>query len=471
MQRDLMISVSGIRGRVGEGLTPEIVCRYAAAFGAWSLSRSRSREIVLGRDSRTSGEMFHRAATAALQSVGATIVDLGMAPTPTLQLAVEERGAAGGLAITASHNPAEWNALKFVGPSGLFLSAAEGAEMRSFAEADFPRAVWDALGSVATDSEAIRRHVDRILQLPLLNVEAIRNRRFRVALDTCRGAGATVLPLLLSELGCQVAGINLTPDGRFPRPPEPLPEHLGELGQLVRRSGAVLGLASDPDVDRLAVVDERGRPIGEDWTLAIATSVVLRRRKGTVVANLSTSRIVEDVAARFGAPVVRAPVGEVNVALRMREVGAVVGGEGNGGVMLPELHLGRDAPLAVALVLQFLVDEGVGERTTLSEVIAGYPRYAIVKDKLELPRLALGEGFDALLERVRAAWPEADADWQDGLRLSWPDRWVHVRPSGTEPVIRVIAEAADEEVARSLAERCRAVVEPMAQGTRSGDIR
>jgi phosphomannomutase len=415
--------------------------------------------------------MFHRAATAALQSVGATIVDLGMAPTPTLQLAVEERGAAGGLAITASHNPVEWNALKFIGPSGLFLSASEGSEMRSFAEADFPRAAWDALGTVATDSDAIGRHVDRILQLPFLDVEAIRSRRFRVALDTCRGAGATVLPLLLSKLGCQVAGVNLTPDGRFPRPPEPLPEHLGELGELVRRSSAVVGLASDPDVDRLAVVDERGRPIGEDWTLAIATLVVLRRRKGPVVANLSTSRIVEDVAARFGTSVVRAPVGEVNVALRMREVGAVVGGEGNGGVMLPELHLGRDAPLAVALVLQFLVDEGVGGRTTLSDVIASYPRYAIVKDKIELPRLAVGEGFDALLERVRAAWPEADADWQDGLRLSWPDRWVHVRPSGTEPVIRVIAEAPDEAVARSLASRCRAMVEPMAQGARSGDIR
>jgi phosphomannomutase len=467
-----MISVSGIRGRVGAALTPEVVCRYAAAFGAWSLARCHSREIVVGRDSRTSGEMFQMAVTAGLQSVGAVVVDLGMVPTPTLQLAVEERGAAGGLAITASHNPVEWNALKFIGPSGLFLSAAEGAEMRTFAAEDFSRAGWDEVGSLAVDREAVQRHVDRILGLPLLDVEAIRQRHFRVALDTCRGAGAVILPRLLSSLGCQVLGINLTPDGRFPRPPEPLPENLRELGDLVRRSGAVAGLASDPDVDRLAVVDERGQPLGEDWTLAIATLVVLRRRPGAVVANLSTSRIVEDVAARFGVPCLRAPVGEVNVALRMREVGAVIGGEGNGGVMLPELHLGRDAPLAAALMLQFLVDEGVGEGgRQLSDVIVGFPHYVIVKDKLDFGvTLASGGGLAAMLKSVRNAFPEAEADWQDGLRLSWGDRWLHVRPSGTEPVVRVIAEAPSESSARELAARCRAIFESMALGGQSSDI-
>jgi phosphomannomutase len=322
------------------------------------------------------------------------------------------------------------------------------------------------------DREAVQRHVDRILGLPLLDVEAIRQRHFRVALDTCRGAGAVILPRLLSSLGCQVLGINLTPDGRFPRPPEPLPENLRELGDLVRRSGAVAGLASDPDVDRLAVVDERGQPLGEDWTLAIATLVVLRRRPGAVVANLSTSRIVEDVAARFGVPCLRAPVGEVNVALRMREVGAVIGGEGNGGVMLPELHLGRDAPLAAALMLQFLVDEGVGEGgRQLSDVIVGFPHYVIVKDKLDFGvTLASGGGLAAMLKSVRNAFPEAEADWQDGLRLSWGDRWLHVRPSGTEPVVRVIAEAPSESSARELAARCRAIFESMALGGQSSDI-
>lgn len=449
----LMVGVSGIRGRVGEALTTEVVSRYAAGFGAWSLARSTSRDIVVGRDSRVSGPMFHRAVLAALQSVGANVIDLEMAPTPTVQLAVEERHAAGGLAITASHNPIEWNALKFIGSAGLFLDPAEGASMRAYVDREFPRATWDALGVVTRDDQAIARHIERILALSVLDVAAIRNRRFRVALDTCHGAGATIFPALLEALGCEVHAINLTPDGRFHRPPEPVAENLGELAELVRRTGAAIGLATDPDVDRLALVDETGRAIGEDYTLALACRVVLGRQRGPVVANLSTSRIVDDMAGEFGCSVIRAPVGEVNVAVRMRDEGAVVGGEGNGGVILPELHLGRDAPLAAALMLQLLADD----TGSLSRIVGRYPQYRIVKDKLDRPDGALDGVYDSL----RGAFPDAEVDMQDGLRLSWEDRWVHVRPSGTEPIVRVIAEAPTEDDARDLIARCRAPLDAL----------
>jgi phosphomannomutase len=449
-----MVSVSGIRGRVGEALTPEIVDRYAAGFAAWSLARSMSREIVVARDSRVSGPMFHRVVLAALQSVGATVVDLEMAPTPSVQLAVEERHAAGGLAITASHNPIEWNALKFIGSTGLFLDPTEAAAMRSFVERGFTRVTWDKLGVVARDERAITNHIDRILRLSVLDVDAISRRQFRVALDTCHGAGSTVFPQLLAALGCEVAAINETPDGLFHRPPEPVAENLGELSELVIRTKSDVGFATDPDVDRLALVDEKGRAIGEDYTLALAARVVLRRRPGPMVVNLSTSRIVDDMAAEFGGSVLRSPVGEVNVAVKMRDSGAVIGGEGNGGVILPELHLGRDAPLAAALILQLLVDEG----PTVSGIVARFPQYRIVKDKLDRPDGAL----EAVYESLRAAFSDAVVDRQDGLRLSWPDRWVHVRPSGTEPIVRVIAEAPTEDDARKLIARCRAPLDALA---------
>jgi phosphomannomutase len=450
----LMVSVSGIRGRVGDGLTPELVGGYAAAFGAWSLARSRSDTIVLGRDSRVSGPMFHRAVVAALQSVGARVLDLGIAPTPTIQLAVEHRHAAGGLAITASHNPIEWNALKFIGPSGLFLTAAEGADMRAFAGGEFARATWDRLGAVEDGQGAIADHLDRILALPMIDAARIRARGLHVALDCCRGAGGAIMTQLLERLGCRVTAINLEADGRFPRPPEPVAENLGELETLVRRSGADVGMATDPDVDRLALVDETGRAIGEDWTLATAVRVVVQRRPGLVVTNLSTSRIIDDVAAASGARVLRAPVGEVNVATAMRDHGAVVGGEGNGGVILPELHLGRDAPLAAALVCQLLTDEA----RPLSAVVADFPRYAILKDKLDRPAAPLDAVYEALERGMRGA----EVDRQDGLRLSWPDRWVHVRPSGTEPIVRVIAEAPTEQDARALIDASRAPLEALA---------
>jgi phosphomannomutase len=450
----LMVSVSGVRGRVGEALTPEVVCQFAAAFGAFSLERAPTRVIIVGRDSRVSGPMFFRAVCAALQSVGADIIDIGMAPTPTVQLAVEHHHAAGGLAITASHNPVEWNALKFIGPSGLFLNAAEGRDMRRYLESPIPRAAWDRLGQVSTDAAAVARHLDAILSLPFLDVEGIRRHRFQVALDTCHGAGSTIMPALLEHLGCRIHAINAEPHGRFHRPPEPIAENLGELEAAVRASRAVIGFATDPDVDRLALVSETGRAIGEDWTLALATHVVLGRSKGPVVTNLSTSRVVDDVASSHGCDVTRAPVGEVNVAVRMAELGAVVGGEGNGGVILPALHLGRDAPVAAALVLQLLHQSN----GTLSAFIRQYPSYKIVKDKLDRPKAGLEEVYHAIRESLTGG----EVDTQDGLRLQWADRWVHVRPSGTEPVVRVIAEAPSEQDAWELVRRCREPLDRLA---------
>jgi phosphomannomutase len=447
MYEGLMVSVSGVRGRVGDALTPEIVAKFAAGFGAWALASGRSKLVVVGRDSRVSGPMFHRIVVGALQSVGATVIDLGMSTTPTTQLAVEHHHAAGGIMISASHNPIEWNALKMIGPSGLFLDAVEGTAMREIMESGAPRAKWQELGDVVADDEAVNRHVDSVLALPFIDFATIRARKFHVALDCCRGAGAVIVPQLLEWFGCKVSAINMEPDGRFPRPPEPVPENLGELERLVRESGADIGLAVDPDVDRLALVDETGRAIGEDYTLALAAKLVLRHRKGPVVINLSTSRVVDDVAHAAGATVIRAPVGEVNVALRMRSEKAAIGGEGNGGVILPELHLGRDAPLGIAIVLQLLANE----KRTLSEIVADHPRYTIVKDKLDRPDASLTTVYDAL----RGAFPGAEADTQDGLRLAWPDRWVHVRPSGTEPIVRVIAEAPSAAEAKDLVARSR----------------
>lgn len=443
----LMVSVSGIRGRVGEALTPEVIASYAAAFAAWALEKSGARQIVVGRDSRVSGPMFHRVAIGALQSVGANVIDIGLTTTPTCQLAVEDHHAAGGIMLSASHNPIEWNALKFIGPSGLFLEASEGADMRAIVERGIPRATWDRLGSVETDSAAAERHLERILKIPYLDVQAIRKRGFHVALDCVRGAGSVIVPALLERLGCKVTAIHLEPDGKFPHPPEPVAENLGDLERLVRESKADLGLAVDPDVDRLALVSEKGTALGEDYTLALASMIVLRHRKGPVVTNLSTSRVVEDAVTRGGSTLTLAPVGEVNVAVRMREMRAVVGGEGNGGVILPEVHLGRDAPVAIALVLQLLSEAG----KPLSEVAAELPRYAIVKDKLDRPKASL----DSVYAALRTAFADARIDTQDGLRLAWNDRWLHVRPSGTEPIVRVIAEAPTVQEARDLVQRAR----------------
>jgi phosphomannomutase len=446
-----MISVSGMRGHVGTDLTPELVARHAAALGAWVRERGGTT-VVIGRDARTSGEMFAMAAAAGCASVGVSVIDVGVVPTPTVQMAVEHHHAGAGLIITASHNPIEWNALKFVGPDGIFLDADAGATVRRLAEAGPERSGWDGIGRFSRDTAAVERHFDAILALEAVDADAIRSSGIRVAFDTVRGAGGPVMTALFRRLGVEAHGIHLEADGRFPREPEPIPAQLGDLGALVRERGADVGMAVDPDVDRLALVDDTGTPIGEDYTLALAIRAVLSRRPAgappaTVVANLSTSLVVEDAARAHGARLVRAPVGEANVARTIVAEGALIGGEGNGGVILPALHVGRDAPLGAALILQYLALA----RRPLSELVADSPRYAIVKARAER-----GGSLEARYDALRRRFPEAEVDLRDGLRLGWPDRWLHVRPSGTEPIVRLIAEAPSTAEAEALVAAARA---------------
>jgi phosphomannomutase len=398
--------------------------------------------------------MFARAAAAGLQSVGCDVIDIGLSTTPTAQLAVLHHRAAGGIILTASHNPIEWNALKFIGPDGIFLGPEDGARVAArVAAGDVPRTDWSRVGAVREDADAIARHLALVLALPEIARRARRRRRLHVALDCVRGSGGAIMPALLERLGCRVTAINSETDGRFPRPPEPIPAHLGALARLVRRSRADVGMAVDPDVDRLALVDERGRAIGEDYTLALAVRAVLggkreggrgkgrSRRRPVVVCNLSTSLVVADAARDCGAQVVRTPVGEAHVARTMVELGAPIGGEGNGGVMYPRAHVGRDAPVGAALVVALLARTG----RPLSELVAAAPRYVIVKAKT-----ARGPALEPAYAALRARFPEAEADLQDGLRLGWPDRWLHVRPSNTEPIIRLIAEAPTRAAAEHL---------------------
>lgn len=446
MSNTLMTGVSGVRGIVGTDLTPEVVARYAAAFGHMVVGAPGST-VVLARDSRASGPAFAAAARAGLAVTGARVIDCGIVPTPTAQLAVTYHGARGGIVITASHNPVEWNALKFVGSDGIFLDAAQVERLLEIERSDeLPTISLDGAGEVTSDSEAGRRHVERVLALDVIDSAAVSRAGLTVALDCVRGAGGEVMRGLLEALGCKVVGIDLEPDGRFPRSPEPVPENLGRLRQLVLEMGADLGMAVDPDADRLALVDEAGAPIGEDYTLAFAVRAVLQRTVGPVVANLSTSLVVDDAARRFGVEVQRVPVGEVNVARAMERAGAVVGGEGNGGVMLAELHLGRDAPLAAALVLDVLAREG----TTVGGVVADGPRYVVVKAKA--PRRG---GLAEVFRRLENRFADAELNRQDGLRLGWSDRWLHVRPSNTEPIVRLIAEAPSGEAAESLVAAAR----------------
>jgi len=443
----LIISKSGIRGVVGRGLTPEVAACYGAAFGTYLRNAGAGPGyVVMGRDSRTSGAMLADATAAGLRSAGWTVRDAGLAPTPTVLLSVQDSvNARGGVVVTASHNPIEWNGLKLAGEDGLFLRGDAGELVQRAFEQGPERVDWSEIGARQPLPGVIDHHIDRVLALDLLDREAIAARRPVVALDCVRGIGGVIMPRLLAELGCQVRGIGLEPDGRFPRNPEPLPENLSDLGALVRESGADLGMAVDPDGDRLALVDGGGRPVGEEATLVLATALVLSKREGPVVTNLSTSRSIEEVAGVAGVPVYRAPVGEANVATRMLEVNAVVGGEGNGGVMLPDLHLTRDAAVAAALVLQLLVESDA----TLDELVARWPRYSMVKRRAPRPDGELAPAYEAL---ERAADGEVVVDRTDGLRIDWPQRreWVHIRPSGTEPIVRIIAEAEEPERADEL---------------------
>jgi phosphomannomutase len=441
----LKISISGVRGVVGESLTPLLLTRFAQAFGT-CMGAGR---IVVGRDTRRSGEMVRQAVVAGLLSTGSRIVDLDVCPTPTVQLGVRHLGAQGGIAITASHNPAEWNALKFIGPDALFLSGARGRELLDiYHQGEYRRVRGHEMRPVEYRPDLVDLHlrtvVDAVGPLPT------RPRRLRVALDACNGAGSLVTPRLIEALGAEVVTVHATPDGSFPRPAEPTPEHLAALCDLVRSSGADVGFAQDMDADRLAIVSERGEPIGEELTLVLAATRVLASRPGTVVTNLSTTHRLEVVVERAGGRVVRTPVGEAHVAAAMRREQAVIGGEGNGGVIYPAVNFGRDSLVGIALVLHLLAER----EAPLSEIVAALPASGMVKVQAACPSHLVREG----LRRVRQAYAAHPMDVRDGVKVLLGDAWFQVRGSNTEPIVRVVAEAPDEARARALADEVFALV-------------
>jgi phosphomannomutase len=440
----LKISISGVRGVVGESLTPALLARFAQAFGTY-LGGGR---VVVGRDPRTSGEMVRQAVAGGLLSSGCRIVDIGVCPTPTLQLMVRQLGARGGIAITASHNPPEWNALKFVGADGLFLSADRGHELLDiYHQGDYTKARGARMRPIEYRTDAHDAHIGAIVKA----LGAPRPARpLRAVLDACNGAGALVTPRLFEALGVEVTTINGRPDGTFPRPAEPLPEHLGDLCGAVRRHEADVGFAQDMDADRLAIVSERGDAIGEERTLVLAACAILSKTPGPVVANISTTHALDGVAARFGCRVFRTKVGEANVADAMRRHRAILGGEGNGGVIYPAINFARDSLVGIALVLHLLADTG----RSVSALVADLPAWEMVKYRLDCPSHRIAD----VLRRVREAYAAADVNLLDGVKVTLPEGWFLLRGSNTEPVLRIIAEASTMAGAARLGERVLAQV-------------
>lgn len=436
----LKISISGVRGVIGDSLTPTLLTRFAQAFGTYVGSGT----IVIGRDTRTSGEMVRQAVIAGLLSSGCRVIDLDVCPVPTVQLSVRQRHAQGGIAITASHNPAEWNALKFVNSEGLFLSAGQARELLDiYHQGDYTKVAGAEMRSVETFAGALDAHISAIINeigaLPVIS------RKLKVALDSCNGAGSIIAPRLIEALGAEVVTINTTPNGSFPRGAEPTPENLTALCELVRKTGADVGFAQDMDADRLAVVAENGVPIGEDYTLALAARYVLGKTPGPAVTNLSTTSAMDDVARMFNSPLHRSKIGEANVTEMMRQVNAVIGGEGNGGVIYPRINFCRDSQVGMALILHLLAETGRSVAALLSDL----PRRKMIKGKIECPSDKIGE----VLKMIRNEYADQPMDLRDGVKVSLtegPGDWLHVRGSNTEPIIRLVAEAEDEARARQI---------------------
>jgi len=434
----LMRSVSGIRGIVGDTLTPETAARYAAAFGTYL----KGGAVVIGGDARPTGPIIKAAAVAGFRAVGCDVFDLGLCPTPTIPLIVDYLGAKAGCAITASHNPIEWNALKILGRAKKPISAKDVEKI--FAIADSGRiayAGWRKIGSFDLDHQLWEYHLDSVLALKLVRRQNIASRKLKVVIDAVNSAGSLIGPKLLRRLGCRVTQLHCQPDGRFPRRPEPVPSALAGLGRAVRYAKADLGFALDPDADRLAMVDENGRALGEEMTLALAVKWVLSQAKGPVVINLSTSQMVGDVAAGLGCRTYRSKVGELNVAAEMKKRRAVIGGEGNGGVILPELSYGRDATVGMALILSLLA----AENRPISQIAAELPQYHLAKATRPMPK-----NFAVRLKRLGKTFIKGKINRLDGVKFVMADASVHVRASNTEPIYRVIVEAKTKKQARAL---------------------
>lgn len=433
---NLMTSVSGIRGVIGDSLTPEIITKYVSAFS----SKIGAKKVIVGGDPRVSEKFIRPLVKSILMAAGCDIIDIGITPTPTVQLAVEQLKAAAGIAITASHNPIQWNGLKFIGPDGLFLPEKEVSEI--YRIADIPEkhyANWKELGRESQYKNAINDHLKQIYGLEYIDVDLIRSRKFKVALDCVNGAGGLIIPKILEYFGCEIIGLNLEPSGVFAHTPEPVPQNLTELCKTVKEHSADIGFAVDPDVDRCAIIGNDGNPIGEEYTLAIAIKFILSRKLGPVVINLSTSRAVDEIVQYYNCILHKTKVGEINVAVKMKQVNAIIGGEGNGGVILPDIHLGRDAPIAVALTLQHLAEHG-GKITELKQSL---PQFYILKDKTPIGDL----NPEKVLSHFTKKFKDADLDETDGLRIDRLDSWIHLRKSNTEPIMRIIVEARTPEKA------------------------
>ena len=460
----LIKSISGIRGTIGgqagEGLNPLDIVKFTAAYATVirRMGASDSKKIVVGRDARISGEMVLHTVIGTLMGMGFDVVNIGLATTPTTELAVTGENAAGGIILTASHNPRQWNALKLLNEKGEFLNAAEGNEVLSIAAAeDFDFATVDQLGKLTEDFSYTQKHINSVLALDLVDVDAIKNANFKVAIDCVNSVGGIAIPALLEALGVQkIEKLYCEPNGQFPHNPEPLPEHLTDISALMKEGRADVGFVVDPDVDRLAIICENGAMFGEEYTLVAVADYVLRHTPGNTVSNLSSSRALRDVTRALGGEYNAAAVGEVNVVAKMKETEAVIGGEGNGGIIYPDSHYGRDALVGIALFLTHLAKSG----KKVSELRATYPPYSIAKQKVELtPDIDV----DALLLAVKEKYAQYDITDIDGVKIDFPDRWVHLRKSNTEPIIRVYAEAATAQEAEETAAGVMSVIREMAK--------
>ena len=449
----LIKSISGIRGTsggsAGDNLTPDDIVKFTAAFGALLQRRTKSKRVIIGRDARPSGEMVAALVASTLKAMGMDVTDLGLSTTPTVEVAVVQEKAAGGIIITASHNPVEWNALKLLNSKGEFISTADGEELLQLAQSSAYRfAAVNQLGSYKRNDSYIDRHIKKILALKLVNVKAIRARKYRIVVDAVNSSGGIAIPKLLTALGVkEIIPLNCEPTGKFAHNPEPLPENLKALSRKVKSSKADLGIAVDPDVDRLALVNEDGSMFGEEYTLVAVAAYILQHKKGNTVSNLSSTRALRDITELAGGHYSAAAVGEVNVVQKMKEVKAVIGGEGNGGIIYPALHYGRDALAGVALFLSHLATSGKKS----SALRAAYPTYVISKNKIQLTP---GVNIDRVFEKLQQQYAKEQLNLVDGLKIEFSSNsWVHLRRSNTEPIIRIYAEARRLSDADALAAR------------------
>jgi phosphomannomutase len=450
----LIKSISGIRGTIGgkagEGLTPVDIVRFAAAFGTWLIRKSgnKKQKVVIARDARISGEMVQNLVAGTMKGLGIDVVYLGLSTTPTAELSVVEHKADGGVVITASHNPKHWNALKLLDSNGEFLSAANGEEVLKIAGSkSFVFADVNKLGRFTTDVNAIQKHIDKIIDLPLVDVKAIQSKKFKIVIDCVNSTGGIAVPALLKALGVEtVFEIYCEPNGQFPHNPEPLPEHLGDLSKEVKKRNAHLGIAVDPDVDRLAIVCEDGEMFGEEYTLVAVADYVLKNKKGNTVSNLSSTRALRDITEKAGGKYFASAVGEVNVVETMKQQNAVIGGEGNGGVIYPELHYGRDALVGIALFLSHLAKYG----KSVSMLRSTYPNYYISKNKIELTS---DINVEEILDGIKSRYKKQPSNTIDGLKIEFDKEWVHLRRSNTEPILRIYAESRSQTTAENLAEK------------------